>query len=168
VSYPRYLRILILTHLSGISADTLYLCYCIDKETGDRRRTEVFELVRPLTSIHFSHHGLRLPLHSSSTTHVLSSSNHRGSSDNNNRPPECIARRHRKRLRRTHRNRSPSAWRESRLQNRRRSLAQLTFVSISKLGSVSIIRLCLYTHSNRWHRLCGDRKAVNWIHSCPI
>lgn len=26
------------------TADTLYLCYCIDKETGDRRRTEVFEL----------------------------------------------------------------------------------------------------------------------------
>ncbi|KAI9446176.1 plasma-membrane choline transporter-domain-containing protein [Lactarius indigo] len=26
------------------TADTLYLCYCIDKETGDRRRAEVFEL----------------------------------------------------------------------------------------------------------------------------
>lgn len=26
------------------TADTLYLCYCIDKETGDQRRAEVFEL----------------------------------------------------------------------------------------------------------------------------
>ncbi|KAI9511106.1 plasma-membrane choline transporter-domain-containing protein [Russula earlei] len=26
------------------TADTLYLCYCIDKESGDRRRAEVFEL----------------------------------------------------------------------------------------------------------------------------
>ncbi|KAH9980955.1 plasma-membrane choline transporter-domain-containing protein [Lactifluus volemus] len=29
------------------TADTLYLCYCIDKETGDQRRAEVFELVYP-------------------------------------------------------------------------------------------------------------------------
>jgi hypothetical protein len=28
------------------SADTLYLCYCIDKEAGERRRAEVFEMVR--------------------------------------------------------------------------------------------------------------------------
>ena len=33
-----------------ISADTLYQCYCIDKETGDRRRSEVFELVRICTA----------------------------------------------------------------------------------------------------------------------
>ena len=39
-----------------ISADTLYLCYCIDKETGDRRRAEVFELVRfPFILPLFSH-----------------------------------------------------------------------------------------------------------------
>jgi hypothetical protein len=39
----------------GISADTLYLCYCIDRETGDRRRAEVFELVRFWTPIPFTY-----------------------------------------------------------------------------------------------------------------
>jgi len=33
----------------------LYLCYCIDKESGDRRRAEVFELVGSFPSIVISH-----------------------------------------------------------------------------------------------------------------
>lgn len=32
-----------LTHI--LSADTLYICYCIDKDMGSRHREEVFEAV---------------------------------------------------------------------------------------------------------------------------
>jgi hypothetical protein len=35
-------------------ADTLYLCYCIDKEMGERKREEVFIAVRSLPFLYFA------------------------------------------------------------------------------------------------------------------
>ena len=72
----------------------MYLCYCIDKESGDRRRAEVFKLVRSFHhpfSYLISTHGLQLRIHSLSTNHDTSNRKHSGNK-HRNRSRVCIVR----------------------------------------------------------------------------
>jgi len=46
LSLPTFIYLMVISFLNFDSADTLYLCYCIDKEAGERRREEVFIAVR--------------------------------------------------------------------------------------------------------------------------
>lgn len=45
VSHYQQYHPTILTMFDSASADTLYICYCIDKDTGDKHRDEVFSAV---------------------------------------------------------------------------------------------------------------------------
>jgi hypothetical protein len=41
----RFVTVSVLSIYHVFSADTLYICYCIDKDMGERRREEVFVVV---------------------------------------------------------------------------------------------------------------------------